>query len=106
MHEENQEIIIQDEIINQEVQEDVSVSENESESLEDESANDSESVEDVTLTTQTIIVDGQSVDFYSEVYRELKVSNFLLQTILVVIVVLFLVNKIYSWIRSILTVKF
>lgn len=106
MNEENQEIIIQDEIINQEIQEDVSVSENESESIENESSNDSEIVEDVILTTQTIIVDGESVDFYSEVYRELKVSNFLLQTILVVIVVLFLVNKIYSWIRSILTVKF
>lgn len=106
MNEENQEIIIQDENVNQEFQEDVEVSQNESESLENESPNDSESLEDVTLTTQTVIVNGESVDFYTEVYRELKVSNFLLQTILVVIVVLFLVNKIYSWIRSILTVKF
>ena len=95
MNEENQEFIEENQEFIEENQENLFNVENELEipfsSLE---------------TSTTILVNGQSLDFYSEMYREIKITNFLLQLILVVIPVLFCCSKIYKAIRSILTVRF
>ena len=80
---------------------------------EDESKTDKETLENDTLipqeesiVTQTILVDGKELDFYTEMYRETKVTNFLLQTILVVIPVIYICNKIYGALRKMMTVRF
>lgn len=80
---------------------------------EDESKIDKETLENDTLIPKeesiiqtTILVDGKELDFYSEIYKEMKISNFLLQTILVVVPVLYLCNKIYSALRKMMTVRF
>lgn len=108
---ENQEDIEENQVQIEENQDNVSNIENElenSSSYTESSSNELESSSSDTqeVLSQVIVVDGQPVNYYEEVYRELKVNNFLLQLILVVITVLYLCNKIYSSIRSMLTVKF
>lgn len=67
--------------------------------------NDTE-LQTVEVSTHTILVDGKEMDWYIEMYREAKVTNFLLQFILVLIPTLWALTKIYSAVRSMLTVKF
>ena len=57
------------------------------------------------LMQGTVLVNDTEVNYYVETLKELKTTNFLLQLILVTITVLYIINKIYSFARSCLTVK-
>lgn len=110
----NDETIQVDEEIIQEDKEEILSSETDIQDDKTESETITETQEDVSVTipqenietTQTIIVDGQELDFYTEMYREIKVNNFILQLILILIPTLFCVTKIYQAIRKMLTVRF
>lgn len=111
MNEEStKEIILQDkevqEVLDNNLQNVKNESEINKENLQDDSLKEEVQEKEVEVFTQTILVDGQPKDFYVEMYREIRISNFLLQLILIVIPVLYCCNKIYSAIRSALTVRF
>ena len=48
------------------------------------------------VTHTTIITPTGELNFYQEIYKEVKITNFLLQTALILTVSLYIVNKIYK----------